>query len=116
MGNLRARTPCVHYVQCQTSALIFFKSNSLPVTQKLYPLCAGISNQTFLKKKIGELCSSGGLPTIINGGPCSDCNLLPSLIWPKGNNLGENDEARLKTTSLDKKKKLKRIYQFNLSL
>ena len=84
--------------------LYFFRSNSLPVTQKLYPLCAGISSQTFLKKKIGELYSGGPL-TIINGGPCSDCNLLPSLIWPKGNNLRENDEARLKTTLLDEKKK-----------
>ena len=55
-------------------------------------------------EKIGELYSGGPL-TIINGGPCSDCNLLPSLIWPEGNNLSENDEARLKTTLLDKKKK-----------
>ena len=66
-------------------------------------------------EKIGELYSGGPL-TIINGGPCSDCNLLPSLIWPKGNNLRENDEARLKTTLLDKKKNAGRIYQFNLSL
>lgn len=85
------------------------------VTQKLYLLCEGISSQNVFEKK-----NRGAVqwrpPTIINGGPCSDCNLLPSLIWPKGNNLRENDEARLKTTSLDKKKNVQRIYQFNLSL